>query len=58
MFKLKAETNTEENKRIQGYFAEDEILGIQVKIQSILVASRPNTLTHHYVWTIPIEILH
>ena len=43
MFKLKAETNTEENKRIQGYFAEDEILGIQVKIQSILVASRPNT---------------
>ena len=56
MFKLKAETNTEENKRIQGYFAEDEILGIQVKIQSILVASRPNTLTLPHVQTTPIEL--
>ena len=57
MFKLKAETNTEENKRIQGYLAENEILGIRVKIQSILVASRPNTLTLHNVQTTPIELL-
>ena len=57
MFKLKAETNTDENKRIQGYLAEDEILGIRVKIQSILVASRPSTLTLHHVQATPIELL-
>ena len=57
MFKLKAETNADENKRIQGYLAEDEILGIRVKIQSILVASRPSTLTLHHVQATPIELL-
>ena len=57
MLKLKAKTNTDENKGIQEYHAEDEILRIRVKIQSILVASRPSTFTLHHVQATPIELL-
>ena len=57
MFKLKVETSTEKNNRIREYLAKGEIFGIRAKIQSVLVAIRPNTLTLYNVQTTPVKPL-
>ena len=45
MHKSEVETSIEENKRILRNFVEEEILRIPANTQSILVASRPSTIS-------------
>ena len=45
MQKSEVETSIEENRRILRNLVEEEILRIPANIQSILVTSRPNTIT-------------
>ena len=45
MQKSEVETSIEENRRILRNLVEEEILRILANVQSILVTSRPNTIT-------------